>query len=411
MSLLLALLALLACRSGPRPAPSTAQVDTPATGLPLRPPDTGVAAGLEGEPGLRPSPARHPLLAVDGQGFVVDVVEAPPPWSCDEGQAHSALCVEDYRALAQGRFRGSARKLAACVDTTRDRLLALRQQVDRRGTRPRRGMDDAGLQRELRERLRLDALASEAPVHLSAGPVEDRGDHLQVDFVLWDPVVGRFPGRLLLPAVPVEAPGLLLLPGHMSEGGRQLDEMADRYHGRTLAAEGHAVLIIGFRAYDAGPAEYQAGLELACAGLSLGALRVHEATVALDLLRALEPGEVVGERVGVLGHSGGAVWAVLLAAVEPVDAVVMDATSRQFLGVERSTDGAYVQVLDETLPALVDLFDCVYSPGVPVPLEDLACTRPPTPTPHLWVPYGYRAEDMARVRRFLGEALEARGSW
>ncbi|MCK6506930.1 hypothetical protein L6R53_26760 [Myxococcota bacterium] len=384
----------------PEPAPT---VEAPAP----RAPDTGLAVGWEGAPTHWEVGSPHPLQVLDPGAFPLRVEAEAPSYACDGGLARVDRCDEDYRALAAQRFGGDAAALERCVEATVDRWVALRREVDEAGTRPQRAIDDPGLRQQLTRRLRLGELQSDAPVWVRAGPVEDRGDHRQVDLVVEDPLLGPFPARLLLPALPVEAPGLLMLPGHLAEGGRELDEMSDRLRGRELAAEGRAVLIVGFRAYDAGLAEYQAGLELACGGLSLAAVRMREVGVALDLLRGLAPGADVGEQVGVLGHSGGAVWAVLAAALQPLDAVVLDATSRQFLGVERSTDGASVQVLDETVPALVDLFDCVYTLGVPVPLEGISCDRPPTPTPHLFVPYGYRDAEMGTVRRFLAEHLPA----
>lgn len=404
--LLLAGLPLAGCTAS-EPAGVGGQVDGPEAPVAPRPPDTGVAAGLDGAPGLRPRDSVHPLAGLKPGAFTVTIEGEPPAYACDGGLVRADLCQEDYRGLAAGLYRGSAPALEACVVQTRDAWMAQRLVVDARGTRPVRRIDDVGLRRELRRRLHLERLETDAPLVVRAGPVEDRGDHLQVELVLEDPLLGPFPGRLLLPALPVQGPGLLMLPGHLSQGGRQLDDLADLRHGRALAAEGHVVLIIGLRAYDAGLSEYQAGLELACAGSSLAAVRMREATVALDLLRALQPAEVVGEKVGVLGHSGGAVWAVLLGALEPVDAVVIDATSRQFLGVERSTDGGSIQVLDETVPALVELFDCLYSVDTAVPLEGLVCDRPPSSTPHLWVHYGYRAQEMPEVRRFLRATLGA----
>lgn len=354
---------------------------------------------------MRSDPAAHPLVVLEPAAFRVRLTEEAPLYACDGGMARPDLCMEDYRALAAATDPASVADREACVARTQARWVGLRQELDAGGGGRVGRADDAWLREQVGRRLGLSGLRVDGPVHVLAGPVEDRGDHHQVELVLEDPVLGPFPGRLLLPALPVEAPALLMLPGHLSPGGRQLDDMADTRHGRALAAEGFAVLIIGFRAFDAGLSEYQAGLELACAGSSLAAMRLREAGVALELLRGLAAGPLVGERVGVLGHSGGAIWAVLVGAVEPVDAVVFDATSRQFLGVERSTDGASVQVLDEAVPALVELFDCIYTLGVPVPLEGLVCARPPALTPHLFVPYGYQDQDMASVRRFLAQSL------
>ena len=395
-------LALVACGSAP-PVPAL-PVQDPDPGV-----DTGVAASLEPIPGLAASPGGHPLATAPLEGFEPVLLPTPVPFTCDGGQARHAHCVQDYRDLATARFAGSRAALEACVAQTREELLALRTEVDAHGTRPVPAISPEALATEVRRRIGLDALAAPGPalpIRLRAGPVEERGDHQQVDLVIEDPTVGEIPARLLIPPTGLDAPGLLFLPGHLAQDDLPLDDVADRRGARTLAARGFVVLIIGFRAYDAGGQEAQAVLELSCAGLSLAALRQHEAMLALRLLRTLAPRDRVGHRVGVMGHSGGAIWAQLLGTQADPDAVVFDAVSRQFLGVTPSSDGGSVQILDETVPALVELFDCIYVHEAPTLQPEPRCRRSPSAVPHLQVPYDPQGRDLDRVADFLWRSLD-----
>ena len=85
--------------------------------------------------------------------------------------------------------------------------------------------------------------------------------------------------------------------------------------------------------------------------------------------------------------------------------MLFDATSQHFLGVWPDEESDGVQVLDETVPELVDLFDCIYDLPVDVPGAPFACQREPPLLPHLWVEYGYAEEDYASVLQTLEEGF------
>ncbi len=371
--------------------------------------ETGLSGGGQALVGdtLPSGPSATPLLPepVELAGFSAEQWATAPTFRCDDGETRPEACNREYRALAAARFDGPG-TLAACVEERVAALVRMRAAVDTEGTQGRTSVTNTELAQAVVEGLRMAALPPTDGAGLVIGPVLDRGDHRQVDLVLTDPVTGEFPARLLLPPVGgPPPPALLFLPGHFPQGGGQLDDIADHRHGRRLAARGYAVLSIAFRAYDAGVVEFEAVTELLCAGLSQGTLRQREALLALDLLTALAEAGVVAAEVGLLGHSGGGTWATLLGAHADVAVVVFDSGSQQYLSVGEVDELGHVQILDDTMPDLVPLFDCVYELDIPSAVPPGRCEREPPAAPHLWVQYGYTDADLPAVLEILDGAL------
>lgn len=341
--------------------------------------------------------AAHPLLRLHGEGFTVQHRPTDPDFRCDRGESRPERCDQDYRALAAALYPGEEAELADCVEELTDELLELREEVDAGAVVEESQADNAALTAQVEALVAALAL-EEADVAILAGPLHDEGDHQRVELQLEHPVLGAFPARLLLPARGwQQAPTLLMLPGHLPEADSQLDDLALLRHGQRLAAQGFVVLSLAFRAYDAGEHEYRVTTELLCAGASLMALRQVEASLGLELLEALRP----GERPAVMGHSGGAVSATLLGTWAPTERIVLDAVADRFLNVQRSSDGASVQVLDETVPALVPWWGCLYSLGLDLGLPDIDCERASPSVPHLYQGYGYVEQDWPALLEFL----------
>lgn len=341
----------------------------------------------------------HPLRRLNGDRFTVRLDDSDPEYRCDRGESRPELCERDYRALSASLYSGSEDELARCVEDTTEALLDLRAEVEA-GTAERRDeADNDTLAAEVSALVEALALA-DAVVGIEAGPVHDEGDHGRVELILDHPVLGEIPGRLLLPPFGwQQAPTLLMLPGHLPEADSQLDDLARLRHGQRLAAEGFIVLSLAFRAYDAGTHEALVTTELLCAGASLMGVRQVEAELGLGLLDALRP----DERPAVMGHSGGAISATLLGTWAPIERVALDAVADRFLNVYRSDDGGSVQVLDETVPALVPWWDCLYQLGLDYGLPAMECAREAAAVPHLYQAYGYAEEDWPALLAFLRE--------
>lgn len=347
----------------------------------------------------RPLPAMeaHPLRGLRDEVFVTELLDEDPTFRCDRGESIPERCERDYRALALLLFGGDEAALADCADERTEELLDLRREVEAGAVAQEPAADEERLGEELRSLVEALALA-EGGARVRAGPVHAEEGHDRIELLLELPGLGELPGRLLLPAglEPGRAPGLLMLPGHLPEADSQLDDLLRLRHGARLAGEGMAVLALAFRAYDAGEHESATTVELLCAGASLMAVRQVEASLGLRLLRALRED---GADPAVLGHSGGAVSATLLALHQPLDRVVLDAVAEHFVNVQEN--GPSVQVLDETVPALVPWWDCVYALGLDLGLPPSACARPEPSRPHLYQPYGYAEEDWPALRDFL----------
>lgn len=181
---------------------------------------------------------------------------------------------------------------------------------------------EAELADQIARRLRLDrwpaerGLTAHGPMQTAPVPGGARST-----YILADPVFGG--QRVLLYTPDTDGPhhGVLALPGHQES----TDEFMDLHGGNDLLRAGYAVLLPVFKAYDADSAEDKAGRALLCMGSSLLAARVSEAQGALRLLRSL-PG-IRGDRVAMLGHSGGSMVGNLLLRLDPsIVAYVSDMT-------------------------------------------------------------------------------------
>jgi len=341
----------------------------------------------------------HPLLRLHGDRFRVQLRAVDPDFRCDRGESRPELCDQDYRALAASLYPGTEAELSDCVDDLSEELLELREEVEAGTVLSMVQADNDELAAQVQALVAALAV-DEAELHILAGPMQEEGQHRRIELTIEHPVLGAFPARLLLPTGAWQrAPTMLMLPGHLPEAESQLDDLALLRHGQRLADEGFMVLSLAFRAYDAGEHEARVTTELLCAGASLMALRQVEAAIALELLDALRPGDLPA----VMGHSGGAVSALLLGTWAPTERIVLDAVADRFLNVQRSSDGGSVQILDETVPALVPWWGCLYSLGLDLGLPDLSCEREAAAVPHLYQGYGYAEEDWPELWAFLTE--------
>ncbi|MCO4769949.1 MAG: hypothetical protein KDA24_07935 [Deltaproteobacteria bacterium] len=139
--------------------------------------------------------------------------------------------------------------------------------------------------------------------------------YLQRRLLLRDPFVGEIPALLLLPPGTGSVPAVVALPGH----GEDPEAFRDLRMGQFFPEQGLALLIVGFRAWTRPEEDHRLSATFLCAGFSLAMVRAYEALVALRYLQASS--RTCGQRLGVIGHSGGASTGNLLAWLEVNPAV------------------------------------------------------------------------------------------
>ncbi len=198
-------------------------------------------------------------------------------------------------------------------------------------------------------------------------PTRDADGYRERLVYLQHPSLGFVEVRLLLPAeTKGPVPVVLGLHGHGGDAGMFRDEL-----GASLARAGVAVAAVSFRAMAFDQREVTLALELIRAGGSLMGIRVAEALMVLQWLASVP--EVDIDRVGLLGHSGGAMAGLLIARLHPLKALHYD--HRDTFGWNgRRVDG-------DTAPALQCSPDGVWvfeelndttTLGIPVHLGDHA---------------------------------------
>lgn len=187
-----------------------------------------------------------------------------------------------------------------------------------------------------------------------------------------DPLVGRFTATYLEPEEDHPLPAVVAIHGHFSSSTNYLDE----YRGADLAAAGMAVLALDMRANLANATESELTWDLLEHGLSFAGIRVYETLLARRFLEAT--GSVDPERIGLIGHSGGAVVNNLTLRLDQgFAAVVTDWVGKYHnLNFDCTTDD-YACLVDETTPSLYPLharINDLDTAPVPVLLLEYAAT-------------------------------------
>lgn len=291
-------------------------------------------------------------------------------WGCTD----AASCVDDYLAFPE---RAAAWARPASAQEIEDQLLAIDA-----GEVPVRAepMPEAELAAALLEGLGIGFLLDGLPARAVRVRVTARTETAEVDqleLLVDDPFVGRFPALLLEPHGPGPMPALVALHGHGDDDAVYRDD----YHGGEWPARGYAILIPTLRAMNIDASEYDVTMRLLENGFDLIGLRVYEAVLCRAVLAARP--EIDASRIGLIGHSGGSSTGNL---------------------VVRVAGGFRAFVSDNTVDFFRSGFElphCETAPDI-YPLHGLVNDFATAPCPVLAVPYGY-PDGMDAIFRFMDE--------
>jgi len=198
-----------------------------------------------------------------------------------------------------------------------------------------------------------------------------------------DPLVGRFAARILLPDGPGPHPIVLALPGH----DRDVYEFCVEFSCQTYLQAGYALAVLQLRADESGELEHRTAAYLLSEGFNLAGLHVYEALQLARYLRSQS--QVDSSQVALMGHSGGAVLAGMLAFLDS-----------RFTALVSDTTAVFTEDMEGGL--LCSTSDLLYPHHPQLALFELL------PAARLYE-YGY-PEGSTAVVRFLDERLGRHGA-
>ncbi|MBZ0273873.1 S9 family peptidase [bacterium] len=168
-------------------------------------------------------------------------------------------------------------------------------------------------------------------------------DSCEKEILILDEDVGAFRVVILAPRDPEEfLPAIVAAHGH----GDSIEIFRTDYGGETYPAHGYLIAMVSGRAMLADKVESDISRRLLLAGFSLLSLHVYEQLLAhryVASLTAVEP-----DRIGLIGHSGGAVVANVTVRVRPraFHALVSDSDANY---LDRAPNDPYQ---NSTVPAI-----------------------------------------------------------
>lgn len=164
-------------------------------------------------------------------------------------------------------------------------------------------------------------------------------------WMLEDEYVGKLRGVTILPDGEGPFPAIVVAHGHTEADW----EWIEQFDGWELTRRGFAVIVPTLRNNEADQAEHDVTMHLLRSGLTFAGVRVYEHLLAQKYAASLP--YVDPCRIGLVGHSGGAVTGNLTIRVSVgFTAYVSDLASDYF------TEAGPTLWLDETAPALNSLY-------------------------------------------------------
>ncbi len=300
-------------------------------------------------------------------------------WNCTDNEG----CIADY-----ARFQALAADHARPIDAT-----SLRQSLDAIGRHEVAVIQPPFDEGELRGVL-LDALGvgflveglDERPIEALVTAESANPSYRESDLILIDPWVGEIQAVLLRPLGPGPYPAVVAVHGH----GDDAFVYRDDYHGSEFPGRGYALLILTMRAMGIDEAEHGISRALLLDGFTLIGLRSYESLVGLTYLRSRD--DVIHDRIGLIGHSGGSSTGNLtIRVMDPANPERFKAYVSDH-DVDFYSSGLLEPYHCETVPALYPYHEAI---------NDLDAAATPT----LVVPYAYPF-GMANIFRFFDEHLK-----
>ncbi len=136
------------------------------------------------------------------------------------------------------------------------------------------------------------------------------GPAKEIRLCIDDPWVGQFEALLLLPGLDGPYPAIVAHPGHAETAAYHRDYR----HGRAIIEAGYVLAILEPRAFAGDEYEHEVAERLLLKGHVLVSLRLYELAVLHHYLAKRD--DVDGERIGLMGHSGGSDPSSLAAFVD-----------------------------------------------------------------------------------------------
>ncbi|MFH1468907.1 MAG: hypothetical protein ABIO70_31265 [Pseudomonadota bacterium] len=271
-----------------------------------------------------------------GDEFEIVEVEGGAWPACERG------CWEDYLDLGD-------RAPQCVVPHTHEELVAAMAAIDHREvdayTTP---VAPEKLQRRLMEILRLDCLEADLPARDLEVRVIERSTwegFERLDLLFVDSYVGRFAGILLLPGGEGPFPAVVAIHGH----GSWAEDYLTYFQGDLFPPQGVAILALDMRASEAGAVENDVSWSFLLDGFLFMGIRAYETRRALDYLR-WRP-DIDGERLGLIGHSGGASASNLTVRTDLELAAYVSDWSTEYWN-EQCDPSTFECILDEMAPDL-----------------------------------------------------------
>jgi hypothetical protein len=319
---------------------------------------------LRGEP---PSPESTPTPAEPrcGAGRALGVVEeATPlaefPWG--ENAALYGAAYERFIELAADHAK----------PMTRERMETMLDAM-KRGERPdeinwRKARSNADLNLRVRAGLNLEFLLDGLDARrltVRPGPGASKWAGRQVHLALQDPFVGTFEVLLLLPPGAGPWPAVVVHPGHFENA----EFHRDNRFGADFPAAGIALAILTPRANDSFPVEDRVSRALVQNGFSFMGLRVYELLLVKKALRCRS--EIRPKRIGLLGHSGGAVVGNLAIRVDTSWTAYVGDLWGDYLNWDSATRTAIDELAPHVHPVweMVNDFETAELPVLTLPYE------------------------------------------